>query len=44
MLDAEQLTDVLRHLRAEDLVASPSGVLGGIHGDIRISDELFALP
>ena len=44
VLDAEQLTELLRHLGAEDLVASASGVLGGVHGDIRVSDELLALP
>ena len=43
LFDAEQLPDAFRHFRAEDLVSPASAVLGCVHCDVGVADELFAL-
>ena len=43
MLDAEEFARLSGHLGAEDLVAISTGILCGVHRDIRIADEFFAV-
>ena len=42
VLESERLAELARHLAAEHLVASASGLLGGVHGDVGAADQLLA--
>jgi len=43
MLDTEQFAGLSGHLGTEDLVATAPRILCGVHRDIRVADELFAV-
>ena len=42
VLEPEQLAELARHVEAEDLVAAAAGLLGGVHGDVGLADQLLA--
>ena len=43
MLEPEQLAELPGHVVAEELETAASGLLGGIHRDIRMSKQLLSL-